>query len=247
VDRYRADLKYFLGLRTAVRRRYAEVVDFKEYEAKIQKLLDTHVGTGEVERITGLVNIFDAEAFAREVEKLENPASKADTIAHLTKKTIHERWDEDPAFYRKFSELLEEAIRAFREKRLSDAEYLRKVTAICQAVRDHSDDDMPPPLRHREAARAFYGVLTEKLAGHAGNGFNPQAVGVEAALKIDEVVRARRIVNWENNADVQNQMRNDIDDLFYDLAERRGVALTFEEVGDLMEQCLKIARVRYAS
>ena len=43
---------------------------------------------------------------------------------------------EDPAVYRKFSEMLEDAIRAFREKRLSDAEYLRKVSSIRDAVRD---------------------------------------------------------------------------------------------------------------
>jgi type I restriction enzyme R subunit len=247
LNRYRSDLKFFMSLRTAVRRRYAEVVDFREYEARIQKLLDTHVGTGEVEQITGLVNIFDADAFAREVERLDNAASKADTIAHRTKKTITERWDEDPAFYRRFSELLEEAIRAFRERRLSDVQYLRKVTDICNAVRNHTGDQAPARLRHREAARAFYGVLMEKLSAHANNGFNPGEVGVEAALKIDEIVQARRIVNWETNSDVQNQIRNDIDDLFYDLAERKGVHLEFAEIDEATDQCLKVARIRYCS
>jgi type I restriction enzyme R subunit len=248
LDRYRGDLRFFMALRTAVRRRYAEVVDFREYEVRIQKLLDTHVGTGAVERITGLVNIFDTEAFAREVEKLDNAASKADTIAHRTKKTLNEKWkDEDPAFFRRFSEMLEEAIRAFREQRLSDAEYLRKVTDICNAVRDRTDDGVPPELRHHQAARAFYGVLMEKLAGHTDNGFDAGQIGVEAALKIDEIVRARRIVNWETNTDVQNLMRNDIDDLFYDLEERNGVKLELAEIDDLTDQCLRIARIRYAS
>ena len=148
-----------------MRLRYAEVVDFKDYEAKIQKLLDTHVGTGEVEPITDLVNIFDKEAFAAEVEKLEGAASKADTIAFRTKRTITERFQEDPAFYRKFSEMLEEAIRAFREKRLSDAEYLKKVGSIRDAVRDRRADGLPPILRDRDVARAYYGVIRETLAG----------------------------------------------------------------------------------
>ena len=47
IEKYQQDLAFFMKLRTAVRRRYAEVVDFKEYEAKIQKLIDTHVSTGE--------------------------------------------------------------------------------------------------------------------------------------------------------------------------------------------------------
>ena len=41
IARYKNDLKFFMQLYAAVRRRYAEVVDFKEYEGKIQKLIDT--------------------------------------------------------------------------------------------------------------------------------------------------------------------------------------------------------------
>ena len=53
VEKYRKDdLAFFMNLRSAVKRRYAEVVDFKEYEAKIQKLIDTHVTTGNVEKVT---------------------------------------------------------------------------------------------------------------------------------------------------------------------------------------------------
>jgi type I restriction enzyme R subunit len=51
-------------------------------------------------------------------------ASKADTIAHRTKKTISERMDDDPAFYAKFSKMLEDAIAAFQQKRLAEIEYL---------------------------------------------------------------------------------------------------------------------------
>ena len=75
-EKYVKDLAFFMNLRTAVRRRYAEVVDFKEYETKIQKLIDTHVSTGSVEVMTSLVNIFDKDAFLKELEKIEGTASK---------------------------------------------------------------------------------------------------------------------------------------------------------------------------
>ena len=58
IEKYKSDLQFFMNLRTSVRRRYGEAVDFKEYEKKIQKLVDTHVGAGEVEPITQLVNHF---------------------------------------------------------------------------------------------------------------------------------------------------------------------------------------------
>lgn len=245
--KYKADLKFFTQLRTAVRRRYAEVVDFKEYEGKIQKLIDTHVGTGEVEKVTDLVNIFDTDAFAKEVERLESTSSKADTIAYRTKKTITERMQEDPAFYMRFSEMLEEVIRAFRAQRLSDADYLHRVTEISHSVRDRTGDNVPPKVRHHDAARAFYGVVSEVFAGYGGSSFDPQDAAADAGLKIDEIIQRIRIVNWTDNRDVQNQMKNEIEDYLHDLKDARGFDLSFEDIDRILELCLDIARVRYAS
>ncbi|MDG4596375.1 MAG: type I restriction endonuclease subunit R [Candidatus Contendobacter sp.] len=244
IVKYRKDLTFFMKLRTAVRRRYAEVVDFKEYEAKIQKLIDTHVSTGAVEKVTALVNIFDQDAFLQELERLEGTASRADTIAHRTKKTIEERMDEDPAFYRKFSELLEAAIRAFREQRLADRDYLAKVSEIADAIRTRKDDNLPASIRQREVAKAFHGVVREALAAHRTDGGFMEKIA-EAAMAIDDTILRERIVNWTTNADVQNRMRNDIEDALFDLKSRAGLDLSFDEIDAILEKCLDIARRRY--
>ena len=245
VDKYKVDLKFFMNLRTAVRKRYAEVVDFKEYEPKIQKLIDTYVGTGEVETITDLVNIFDADAFAKEVEKAGGTAAKADMIAHRTKRTIEEKMPEDPAFYKRFSEMLEEAIRLFRQQRLSDAEYLKRVTEIRDSVRTRTGDELPERLKGQVVAQAFFGIVRESLSRFAG--LDAADVGAEAGLQIDEIIQARRIVNWTNNSDVQKQMETDIEDYLFELKDELGFDLTFEEMDNIMERCLDIARARYAS
>jgi type I restriction enzyme R subunit len=245
VEKYKADLTFFVKLRVAVKKRYAEVVDFKEYEAKIQKLIDTHVTTGAVEKVTTLVNIFDKDAFLKEIEKLESTASKADTIAHRTKKTIIERMEEDPAFYRKFSEMLEEAIRAFREKRLADRDYLKKVMEIADSIRNRTGDSLPDKLRNHDVARAFYGVILEPLGRHAAEPGESRELSADAALKIDEIIQAERIVSWTSNLDVQNRMKNQIEDYLHDLKQETGLSLTFEDIDLILEKCLDIARRRY--
>ncbi len=244
LSRYRADLKFFSKLRTAVRKRYAEVVDFAEYEPKIQKLLDTHVGTGEVEKITSLVNIFDADAFAREVEKLPNAAAKADTIAHRTARTIHDRMQEDPAFYKRFSELLIAAIAAFREERIKANEYLKKVTEIMNAVRNRTGDQIPKKLKSHNVAKAYFGSLKEIL-GRFDNGQDAfESFVADVALAVDEIIERNRIVNWTSDKDTQNRMRNEIEDLLFEFKEKDGLEITFEDMDAIMEQCLDIARVR---
>lgn len=246
LEKYKADLRFFMKLRTSVRKRYAEVVDFKEYEARIQKLVDQHVGTNEVEKITDLVNIFDADAFAKEVEKLGSAASKADTIAYRTKRTIHDRMQEDPAFYRRFSEMLEDSIRAFREQRLSDAEYLRKVTEIAEKIKNRTGDEIPAELTHRDVAKAFFGVLQDVFAAYAVDGFEPRATSTAASLAIDGIIQQNRIVNWTNNTDVQNRMKGAIEDYLFDLKQQHGVDLTFDDIDRILEMVLDIARTRYA-
>ena len=238
------DLKFFKELRKSVQRRYAEVIDFSEYEPKIQKLIDTHVGTGKVEQVTGLVNIFDKDSFVKEVRALYGDAAKADTIAHRMKKTIEERMQEDPAFYRKFSELLEDVIRAFHEERIRDAEYLRRVEEIMKAVVKRTGDDIPELLKNNDIAKAYYGYIREVFESHKDDGVDTVNAATEASLAIDEIIMNMHIVNWTTNLDRQNQMRNKIEDRIFELQDKYNFELAFDEIDSIMDQCLDIAKVR---
>ncbi|MBT9548921.1 MAG: type I restriction endonuclease subunit R [Candidatus Sericytochromatia bacterium] len=242
IDRYRRDLKFFSKLRMAVRHRYAEVVDFSEYEPKIQKLLDTHVGTGQIETITPLVNIFDAEAFAEEVEKIAGVGSKADTIAHRTARTIHDKMQEDPVFYQRFSDMLKAAIEAFRAERLKANEYLKQVTEIMQAVLNRTGDKIPTVLEGHDVAKAYFGVLKEVL-----NEYDiPDDLFAQTAMTIDKTIETLRIVNWSQDQDVQNRMRIDIEDLLFEFKTQSQQDFGFDEIDSLIEKCLDIAKARRA-
>lgn len=243
IERYRKDLKFFAKLRVSVRRRYAETVDFSAYEPRIQKLLDTHVGTGEVEQITPLVNIFDQDAFHKEVAKVTGTSAKADTIAHRTARAIHERMEEDPAFYKRFSELLQETIRLFREERIKANEYLRRVNEIKEAVLNRTGDDIPAKLEKNDVAKAYFGTVKEILGRFDSTNEFLERIA-DLALEIEGIIEKNRIVNWVNDIDIQNAMCNDIEDRLFALKETFGIDLTFEDMDQIMEQCLNIAKVR---
>jgi len=226
-----------------VQRRYAEVVDFSQYEPRIQKLLDTYVTTGEVEPITSLVDIFDEKAFAEEVEKLGSDAAKADTIAHRTQKTIYERMEQDPAFYKRFSEMLQEAIRAYREERIREKDYLAQVTQIMQSVLNRTGDEIPDQLNGHDVAKAYFGIIRESFQEN-GNLQDRKEDFAEAALMIEEIIERNRIVNWADNQDVQNRMRIEIEDALFDWKDEKDIPLTFEEIDEILEQAIDVARVR---
>jgi type I restriction enzyme, R subunit len=78
ISTYKDDLRRFQKLRTAVRKRYQEDIDFKLYEERVRKLLDQHIHASEITTLTAPVNIFDEQAFDAAVGEQATPASKAD-------------------------------------------------------------------------------------------------------------------------------------------------------------------------
>jgi type I restriction enzyme, R subunit len=82
--------------------RYAERVDWRNYEKRIRQLLDRHVVACEVVKLVEPLNIFDDIAIeARRKEKTQSDASIADTIGRQLTRSIEEKWDEDPTFFEK--------------------------------------------------------------------------------------------------------------------------------------------------
>ncbi len=245
IEKYQKDLKFFIKLRSSVRRRYAETVDFGEYEPKIQKLLNTHVKAKNIEQITPLVNIFDKEAFETEVEKLSSVSSKADTIAHRTQKSIYERMEEDPAFYKKFSEMLKDVISDYYNKRIQEKEYLKKVIEIMNSILNRTGDNIPEILNGRDVARAYFGILKESLYRFK-NEKNWEKLISSLALNVDDLIEKKRIVRWIYNQDVQNKMKNGIEDLLFKLKEEQNWEISLNSIDDILEKCINVAKIRRA-
>jgi type I restriction enzyme R subunit len=253
---YKNDLKRFLNLKAAVKLRYAESVDYRDFEPRIQKLLDTHISASEVVQLNAPVNIFDEAAFQKVVEEQgaggdknlgDRLGAKADMIAHATKRAINERLEQDPAFYEKFSRLIQQAIDDYRAKRLSDLEYLQRVTEIKDAVVSRKGDDLPPALKGDADAAAVYGLLRPFVANHLGDDEQARKTAAEAAKAVWDIFRRNRKVGYWDDLDAQRRTMNAIDDYLYDEVKgARGIALTTDEMDEIIEKTMQLARHRMA-
>lgn len=246
---YKNDLKFFLNLRVSLKSRYAESIDRKEYEAKIQKLIDTYVTSDEIIQVTEPVDIFDTEKFKAEVEKKVSTRSKADTIAYRISRTISEKWDDDPIFYKKLSELLKEAIAKYSKQIMDEAErlkndnaYLNRVTEILTMARTRTGDDIPISILNNEVAKAFYGVVFEKIKKYDAT----KDSAAELALKIDKIILDNHYVDWIKNTDLQNKIINDIEDVLFEFKDINKIDITFDDIDFIIDESMKIAKRRYA-
>lgn len=252
INRYKEDLTMFMKLRLAVIERYSDVIDYKQYEGQIQKLIDTHITTEKIETITELVNIFDKEKFQQEVENTTGKAAKADKIASRTAKHISEKMDEDPAFYKKFSQLLQETIADYEAKRISEAKYLSRVQDIMNNVLAHTDSDIPEQLQNRDVAKAFYGLTVEALLDKIQDNIVRKEVATQTASEVDDLIKeavldnGKPVIDWQFKTNITGKLLIDIGDYLIDeVRDKYNVELSFKEMDKIADECIEVAKIRY--
>ena len=243
------DWKQFSELRRSVRLRYQEAVDIKDFEPKIRQLLDDHVAAMPAKTVVELVDIHDSGALKAVADETGvSDASKADRIASATRRAITENMEMDPAFYERFSKLIEATIRDYREKRLSEKDYLDEITDIAARVaRTERDSDLPGALRGNNDGAAFFGIFNGALFGPDGAPADADCTA-EVALDMVRIIKDHVVVDMWSNETVQNDIRNAVDDYFYDvLPGEKGIDLTEGQMDDLLREIMKLARARFRS
>ena len=249
IQRYKEDMRMFAKLRTAVQLRYSDTINYKKYEARIEKLINQHVESDEVRVITQLVNIFDKENFQKEIDKIVGTAAKADTIASRTAKYIKENMDSDPAFYKKFSQLIKETIEAYEQGRLNENEYLNQMLQFKEDVLNHTDSDMPHELENNNTAKAYYGITLENYKRL----FPEQSVKemalattkafeniIREAVIIDDTV----IVDWQLKNDIVGRIKIALEDELIDNVKRKyNVDFSFNDMDVIIDSCVDVAKI----
>lgn len=244
ISELRKALAFYQKLRATVKLRYSETIDHKEYEAKMQKLLDNYVVAKEMMRITEPVDITDAEKFDNELEKMGTDRGKADTIRTRLTRTISEKSKEDPAYYKKFSTRIEETIEAYRNRRITDSEYLQKMQDIKEDFRKGNSGIVYPSNITTENSRAFYGVIYDKLIPRMKENANIEEIG-EIALTIQREIESKIKRDWHYNTDIHNEIAQAIDDTIFMYATRKNISLDLEELDKLIEEIINIALMKY--
>lgn len=250
LDQYKNDLKRFLDLKKSVKHRYADAVDYRDYEPKIKKLLDTYVSASEVIRLNEPVNIFDEDKFLMVKEEqagygAKSTASTADSIAHATKKYVTENMEQDPAFYLKFSKLIQQTIDDFRARRISDLEYLKRIIEYKSKIVNRVHDDAPDAFQGNDHAMALYGVLKPYFEAQNLGKEKLDTLLPDVVLAILKIILNHQKVHFWDDTDAQKRAADDIDDYLYDVVKRtHGIDLSLDVMDEIIEESMKLAKNR---
>ena len=236
---------FFAKVRRSVKIRYCDAIDNEEYEPMMQNLLDTHLSVAGLKQITTPIDILNKEDFERELEDLGSLRAKADAIASKLTRSISEKYQENPAYYDSFSKRIKEALEEYRERVISEAEYLAKMRAIMEDYHaGRSTVTYPESIKNNIHAQAFYGVLSAIFDEAQEAEISPD-FAAEIAVAITQIVASHSQVDWTSNKTIHDRISQAIDDLFYDYEKERGLKLSFDTIDKIIENVKTVALRRF--
>lgn len=225
LKQYQNTFIFFSKVRRSVKIRYCDAIDNREYEPLMQNLLDTHLSVAGLKQITSPIDILNKDDFERELEELGSLRAKADAITSKLTRSISEKYQENPAYYDSFSKRIKDALEQYKEKVISEAEYLAKMRTIMEDYHaGKSTVTYPESIKNNVHAQAFYGVLSAVFDEAKEAEVSPDFVA-EIAEEITKIVANHSQVDWTNNKTIHDRISQDIDDLFYDYEKERGLKL----------------------
>jgi type I restriction enzyme R subunit len=179
-----------LDWRQLIRLAAGENLDLKDFEADMRFLIDAYIVAEESRKISA----FDDLPLLQLIEKLglqtaieqslgkgaNNKEAIAETIENNVGRTIRSENANDPAFYDRMSQVLEEIIRLRKNNAITYEQYLQRVAELARRLIQKTDDSTPKEL-NTDGKRA----LCSNLNGD-----------VQLALRVDGAVRQARPDGW---------------------------------------------------
>ena len=244
-QKYQDTFIFFSKVRRSVKLQYCDAIDNAEYEPLMQNLLDTHLSVAGLKKITSPIDILNKDDFEKELEELGSLRSKADAIASRMTRSISEKRDENPAYYDSFSKRIRDALALYKEKVISEAEYLAKMRTIMEDYyAGKSTVSYPERIKANVHAQAFYGVLTALFDEVEDERITPDFVA-EVSEEITKIVASHSQVDWTNNKTIHDRISQDIDDLFYKYEKERGLKLSFDLIDKVIDNVKTVALRRF--
>ncbi len=244
-EQYQHSFVFFSKVRRSVKLRYCDAIDNREYEPLMQNLLDTHLSVAGLKRITNPVDILNKEDFERELEELGTLRAKADAITSRLTRSISAKRDENPAYYDSFSKRIREALDLYRERVISEGEYLDKMKSILEDYHaGRTTVTYPERIRHNLHAQAFYGVLLAIFDDVSDPVVTLDFVA-EVAEEITKIIAAHSQVDWTNNKTIHDRIAQEIDDLFYAYEKERSLVLSFDTIDMVIDNVKTVALRRF--
>ena len=189
----RNTVKKYIHLRDVVKRASGEILDLKAYESDMRHLIDTYIQAEEPRKISRfeempLLDVITKLGIDKAIDTClsplgDNTNSVSESIENNIRKKIVSERPNNPEFYDRMSEILDEVIGERRSKALEYAVYLERIQKLVNKVNKGFEEGLPEEL-DTSGKRSLYDNLGKDLT---------------MALKIHQSVKKKAPDNFRGN------------------------------------------------
>ena len=254
IAEFKARLKFYNELRKEVQLRFCEACDFGEFEAQMQKLLDSFVNANEINTLGAIPNIFDDD-FEKQVSHLlgvENLRARADSLLSAISSAIQEKVETNPAFYKSLAAQIEKILQDYKNKRINDEQKLNLARQTHEKLLQqtiNAKESYPKEIAQKDSLIAFYDNLCELFGGVLKNLAKDEfeKIIVNLSLKADELYMSFcKKPQWFDSIEVKNEVETKLEDSIWELEDKFGFHLSEDESDKIYKILRNIAVDKYA-
>ena len=236
-NKYKIPARRFGYLLIKVRDRYKDdSLNITNIGGKVQKLIDQHLVSLGVNPKIPPVELLSPN-FITELDKNGSSKAKASEMEHSIRKHCKVKFEEDPVFYRKLSEKLEELLQQHQDNWDELCKGLLEVRAEAEAGRTETTTDVDPK------AGPFYALIVQAAFESEEA---PEQYAAQLKTLANLVVKKLQSTIYKanfwrpNNPDVET-LQGDLSDLFL-LA---GIDEIEEQSEKIISDITQLAKVRH--
>jgi type I restriction enzyme R subunit len=203
------EVEHFLNVRDVVKLAANEVLNYKQFEAGMRRLLDTYVQASDSEVLAefedqGLIQLIverGKESMAPLPSSVrKNPGAVAATIVNNMRRTFVDERAMNPAYYDKMSALLDAIIEQRRQEAIDYDQYLQALIDHAKTVGAQESESKYPEWAKTRGQRAVVDFFdASELA--------------DLAIIVDETVKREKEHNWAGNRMRERALTNALFDV----------------------------------
>jgi type I restriction enzyme R subunit len=201
-----AAVNLFGEIQILTRRRYRDTVDGDfdphKYKEKVRRLIDQHITVLDLSQRIAPIKVTDAE-FAAHVRGIVSPRTKASEMEHAIRHHIREHIDEDPAYFAKLSQRVDEILEQLEDRWAQISLFEDIVREINAGRRDVEHTGLDPTTE-----LPFHGLMVDRVASSDADA--SERLVVLTGLLVAEIRRQIVVVGFWENGTKQDELRKSV-------------------------------------
>lgn len=209
------EVRYYESVAREVKLASGDYINLKAYEPAMRALMDRYISARESEQLAdltdkGLVDLLiekgaEIDEELKEKQVLQEKEALAEAIINNIRRLIIDETPNNPKYYQRMSELLEELIRKKQEEDLVYKEYLEQLAKLAKQVKNPADSNEYPNWANTPALRALYDNLPQRFQ--------------DKALELHQEILQKRQDSWQDHPLKERALKNIVKKVLHGIDE----------------------------